>query len=222
MDHTTDHDGGALLAGRAHAVVPGAGGLRNASYEDFSHIVGAGSVWSTARDLHRFVQGVVSGRLGRAAQASYVRGGKLDFNGIAGGFRAFCDWDSASGLEVVFVGNLHTGAPDLIRSTIAKLAAGETVAPASVPAPALTPLPAPELARYEGTFVLGSGTRLVLRVRDGALWANDWVLVPTRDGAFFSPRDYGTVRGVNGPDGTISRLDWEQRGTVYPAPRVAD
>lgn len=30
------------------------------------------------------------------------------------------------------------------------------------------------------------------------------------------------IRGVPGADGRIERLDWEQRGEVYPAPRVAD
>jgi hypothetical protein len=77
-----------------------------------------------------------------------------------------------------------------------------------------------ELRRYQGDFRLENGTRLALRVHDGALWANEWLLVPTRDGAFFSPRDYGLVRGVEGADGRIERLDWTQGGTVYPAPRV--
>jgi hypothetical protein len=48
------------------------------------------------------------------------------------------------------------------------------------------------------------------------------VLLPTADGGFFSPRDYGKVRTVPGKDGAIERLDWEQRGEVYPAPRVPD
>jgi hypothetical protein len=62
----------------------------------------------------------------------------------------------------------------------------------------------------------------VVRVRDGALWANEWVLLPMAGGGFFSPRDYGKVRGVAGADGRIERLDWEQRGEVYPAPRVVE
>jgi CubicO group peptidase (beta-lactamase class C family) len=220
MTHSSDHDSRALLPGRAHPVVPGARGLENARFEDFSHIVGAGSVWSTAGDLHRFVQGLVAGKLGPGPQASYVRGGKIDFNGIAGGFRAFCDWDSASGLEVIFVGNLQTGAPDLLRSAIPRLAAGEKVAPSQPPELATTPVADEALRRCQGTFQLGNGTKLVIRAREGVLWANDWVLLPTSDGGFFSPRDYGKVRAVAGQDGTIERLDWEQRGEVYPAPRV--
>jgi CubicO group peptidase (beta-lactamase class C family) len=222
MTHSSDHDSRALLPGRARAVVPGAHGLENGPYEDFSHIVGAGSVWSTARDLHRFVQGLLAGKLGPGPLGSYVRGGKVDFNGIAGGFRSYCDWDSASGLEVVFLGNLQTGAPDLLRSAIPRLAAGQDVAPPTLPALSAAPVSEEMLRRCQGTFLLGNGTRLVVRMHDGALWANEWVLLPTADGAFFSPRDYGKVRAVAGKDGAIERLDWEQRGELYPAPRVAN
>jgi CubicO group peptidase (beta-lactamase class C family) len=221
MTHSSDHDSRALLPGRARAVVPGARGLENAPYEDFSHIVGAGSVWSTARDLHRFVQGVVSGALGPGPQRSYLRNGKLDFNGLAGGFVAWCAYDSLSGIEVIFAGNEHTGAPELLKGVIPQLAAGKSVPAPVLPEPRRGAADPAELAGYVGTFRLDNGTRLVVSVRDGVLWANDWVLLPSADGSFFSPRDYGTVRGVKGTDGRIERLDWEQRGQVYPAPRVA-
>lgn len=222
MTHSSDDDRRALLPGRSTPVAFGAHGMQNADYQDFSGIVGAGSVWSTARDLHRLVQGVVTGKLGPGAQLSLVRGGKLDFNGIAGGFRAHCDWDSATGLEVVFAGNLQSGASDLLRRAIPRLAAGESVPPPTLPALRSTPLPEQELRRYEATYLLGNGTRLVVRFRDGVLWANEWVLLPMADRGFFSPRDYGKVQGVAGADGRIERLDWEQRGQVYPAPRVGD
>ena len=219
MTHSSDHDSRRLLPGRASPVVPGPGGNQNAVYQDFSGIVGAGSVWSTARDLHLFVQGLVAGKLGKGPQLSYLNRGKIDFNGQGGGFRSFCDYDSATGLEVIFLGNLHTGAPDLLRSAIPRLAAGEAVPP--VVLPAATPRAAGELARAVGTFQLENGTKLVLRVKHDTLWANDWVLLPEQGGAYFSPRDYGTVRLVEN-NGKVDRLDWEQRGEKYPAPRIGD
>ena len=164
----------------------------------------------------------MAGKLGPGPQASYVRGGKIDFNGIAGGFRAFCDWDSASVLEVIFVSNLQTGAPDLLRSAIPRLAAGEKVAPSQPPELATTPVADEALRRCQGSFQLGNGTKLVIRAREGVLWANDWVLLPTSDGGFFSPRDYGKVRAVAGQDGTIERLDWEQRGESLPGAARAE
>ena len=221
MTHTRHTDAIELLPGRVSGYVPGRHGIENSRLVDFSGLVGAGSVWSTARDVHRLVQGVVTGKLGASVRYSLVRSGKLEFAGRVTGFRTYADWDSASGLEVIFAGNTLTGAPDLLRATVPKLAAGEKVAPPDPPARSDRPVAEQELRRYEGDFVLENGTRLALRVRDGALWANDWLLVPARDGGFFSPRDYGLVRGVEGADGRIARLDWTQNGTVYPAPRVA-
>jgi len=78
-----------------------------------------------------------------------------------------------------------------------------------------------ELRRWEGEFqISGGGPRLSLHVRNGVLYANDWLLQPTADGAMFSPRDYGLVRAVPAADGSIQRLDWTEGGQVYAAPRV--
>ena len=219
MTHTRHANTVDLMPGRVACYVPGIHGIENAPLADHSGLVGGGSVWSNARDIHRLVQGVVTGRLGAGVRASLVRGGVLEFAGRVSGFRAYADWDSATGLEVVFVGNYLTGATDLFRDAVPKLAAGEPVAAPSPPELADRPIPEQELRRYEGDFKLVTGTRLALRVRNGALWANEWLLLPTRDGAFYSPRDYGIVRPVAGADGHIERLDWTQRGKVYPAPR---
>ena len=221
MKHTRHTDSIELLPDRVHAYVPGIHGIENARIEDFSGLVGAGSVWSTARDIHTLVQGVVSGKLGTSSRASLVRRGVLEFSGRVTGFRSYADWDSASGLEVVFIGNTLTGAGDALRAAIPRLAAGEPVAALALPKLRTEPLSDADLKRLEGDFKLGNGTLLRLRVHDGALWANEWLLQATQDGAFFSPRDYGLVRGIPGADGRIERLDWTQNGEVYPAPRVA-
>ena len=220
MTSSGDADGTVILPGRAACYVPGARGLTVAPYQDFSGIVGAGSVWSTARDLHKFVQAVAGGRLGEGMRQSYVRDGKLDFNGRTSGFNAFATFDSASGLEVIWLGNVASGSADLLKRAVPRLAAGEAVAPPAFPALAARAPDAAELVRYVGVFQLGNGVKLDLSVRDGMLWANEWVLQPTAEGDFFSPRDYGRIRGVPGDDGRIARLDWTQNGEVYPAPRI--
>lgn len=219
MSHSAHTDAVAILPGRVEEYVPGVRGVEHAGLADYSGLVGGGSVWSTARDMHRFAQGVISGALG-SARASLVRGGTLEFAGRVGGFRSFTDWDSTTGLEVTWVGNLQTGAADLLRGAVPRLAAGEIVQPPPLPALNTAAIDEATLRRFEGDFRLMTGTRLALRVRKGALWANEWLLQPTVDGAFFSQRDYGLVRPIEGPDGHIVRLDWTQNGQVYPAPRV--
>ena len=222
MAHTLHGDSRALMPGRAAGYVPGPRGLENAPLQDFSSLVGAGSVWSTARDLHRFVEAVVAGKLGANIRLSFVRGGRLDFNGRTGGFKAWALWDSTSGVEAIFAGNVSSGAPDVIKRDILRIAAGESVAPPALPALRAGATPLEELRRWQGVYQIEHGPRLDLRVRDGALYSNDWVMVPTTDGAMFSPRDYGLVRAVPASGGKPERIDWRQGSEVYPAKRTGD
>ena len=221
MTHSASADSRTILPGRASGYVPGPRGTENAPLADFTSITGAGSVWSTARDLSRFVDSLVAGRLGEGPRRSFDRGGRIDFNGRTGGFKAWVVRDSASGIMACFLSNLATGAPDALKSDILRLAAGENVTAPVLPVLATT-LPADaELRRWEGEFQIeGGGPRLSLHVRNGVLYANDWLLQPTADGAMFSPRDYGLVRAVPAADGSIGRLDWTQGGQVYAAPRM--
>jgi CubicO group peptidase (beta-lactamase class C family) len=222
MTHSAHADGRALMPGRSTGYVPGPHGLENAPLQDFSALVGAGSVWSNARDLHLFVHAIVTGKLGPGTRLSYVRKGRLDFNGRTGGFKAWAMWDSAGAVEAIFVGNVASGAPDALKRDILRLAAGELVAPPSLPALRTEPMAEEELRRWEGVYQIEHGPRLELRVRNGALYSNDWVMLPAADGSFFSPRDYGIVRGVKAADGKLERLEWTQGTDTYPAPRVGD
>lgn len=224
MTHTLHTDSRHLLPGRAASYEPAPEGLERAPLQDLSFLVGAGSVWSTARDLHLFVQAVITGRLGPGPQQSFVRDGKLNYNGYTDGFIAWADWDSASDVEAIFVGNVHSGAPDQVRRALPKLVAGQAVPPPALPALA-TGAAAPAdsvLARAEGIYQLGNGTRLHLRRRAGVLRANGWALLPAAAGGFFSPQDYGMVEVVPGPDGRPARLDWSVGGQTWPAPRVGE
>ena len=222
MTSTLHEDSRALMPGRATGYVLGPHGLENAPLRDFSALVGAGSVWSTARDLRRFVEAIVTGKLGENIRASFVRGARLDFNGRTGGFKAWALWDSASGVGAIFAGNVSSGAPDALKRDILRLVAGERVAPPALPVLRAKPTPVEDLRRWEGVYQIEHGPRLDVRVRNGALYSSDWVMLPTEDGGMFSPRDYGVVRAVPGADGKIARLDWKQGSDTYPAPRVAD
>jgi len=221
MGHSSHADSRALLPGRAKSYVPGLHGIENAPPRDFTSLVGGGSVTSTARDLHRFVQAVVRDSLGSEVRRSYLRGGRLHFNGNTNGFLAWAVYDSASGLAVVFAGNLHTGAPGLLKDAVPRLAAGEKLTPPDLPTPGPA-VAATELRRWEGAYQIEGGPRIELRVLDGALYANDWIMNPTDDGGFFSPRDYGRVKAVPGADGAIDRLDWTIGSQTWPARRTGN
>jgi len=210
------------LPERAHAYLPGAHGIVPAPPKDLSFLAGAGSMWSTARDLLQLSQAVLDGTLGPTARANLVRRGNLRWSGSTDGFFSYLDHDSTTGLTSVFLGNLHDGAPALLREVLAKLAAGEAVAPLEKPTPALARVPERVLRRYEGRYDVAANVGLPFEVREGVLWANDWPLWATSDTSFFSPRDYGMVTQARDSTGTVTGFMWSIGGHPYPCPRTGD
>lgn len=210
------------LPERATAYLPSARGEPTATSKDLSFLAGAGSMWSTARDLLRLSRAFLDGTLGADARANLVRRGGLRWSGSTDGFFSYLDHDSTTGVTTVFLGNRQNGAPALLRGVLPRLAAGEAVAPLEVPRPKLAKVPEPVLRRYEGRYDVVGNVGLPVEVRGGALWANDWPLLATSDTSFYSPRDYGTVTAARDSTGRFSGFVWTTGGQSFRCPRVGD
>ncbi|MCP3961888.1 MAG: serine hydrolase [bacterium] len=221
MDDTSDAGTRAILERRASSYYFDTFGLINAPPADISHLVGSGSVFSTPRDLLAMQRALLAGRLGARAKELLVRdSGDLRWNGSAQGYRAFADYDAASGVTVVLASNLTSGAVDRIREALPKIGAGEDV-PAPPPIEATAAQVDPELLRsYEGDYQLRPGTSFELRVVDGRVRLSGWLLIPISKTTFFSLQDYAEVEVVTAEDGKVTRLDWTTGGNTYPMPRV--
>ena len=222
MEHSVDPGFRRLVPDRATSYTPAPGGVRSTELKDLSFLVGAGSVYSTAGDLHRLIGAVLSGALGQAARAALMREEGLRWNGVTNGYRAFADYYKDTALEVIFTGNLHTGAIDRLREDVPKIAAGETVAPAAVPRLDAVRVDERVLRRYEGRYESERGQSTSLRVHGGELYAGDRLLVPTSESTFYSLQEYGRVNVVFGEAGRVERLDWEWAGALYPWRRTGD
>ena len=223
LQHTVPSAGLAdPLPERARPYLPGASGIVPAPLKDLGFLAGAGSMWSTARDLLALSRAFLDGSLGAAVRANLVRRGGLRWSGSTDGFFSYLDHDSATGVTSVFLGNLHSGAPALLRGALPKLAAGEPVAPIEVPKPRLAKVAEQSLRRYEGRYDVAGNVGLPFTVHDGVLWANDWPLWATSDTSFFSPRDYGQVTQARDAAGKVTGFDWSIGGQAYPCPRVGD
>lgn len=223
MSHTYHPDADAPGGPRAEPYVPVLGGVEPAPAKDYSFLVGAGSVFSTPRDLHRLLRADVSGRLGEGARQSALRGATVRWNGSTNGYRAFVEYDTTTGVAIVFAGNLHSGGVDQMSAAVRALLAGETPAPPAEPPARAAPV-APELLRsYEGFYEVAGNPRLAVRATASGLDVNGWALVAMSDSTFFSLRDFATVKAVGGPGGgRIERFDWALGGQVWPCPRVGD
>ena len=181
-------------------------GQQPSADKDYSFLVGAGSLFSTPRDLLAISRALVDGKFGDRAKRQLLRVGRLRWNGITNNYRAFLEYNAKTDVTTILVSNQMVGANDLLRQNVPKIVAGETVETAKVPQPKLVSLPKELLKRYAGRYQI-AGSPMPVRSRDGALFANDWILLPTSETSFYSPQDYSTVTVVV-EDGEPSALDW--------------
>jgi CubicO group peptidase (beta-lactamase class C family) len=210
---TSHPDSRQILPERAQSYFRGRNGPIHARLRDLSFLVGAGSVYSTPRDLFAISRGLVKGTYGEGAQTVLIRENGLRWNGITNGFRAFLDYHRDQDLTVIWTGNLFTGAADLIRQNVPSLNRGEVVPAATVPQVVPAALSPALRARVEGTYRLGPGSEQELRFQEPLLAAlGDWFLVPTGGDTFFSPQDYARVKVISGGDGSVEALQWGEPG----------
>lgn len=220
LGHTFHPDANAPDLTRATSYVPELGGPVAAPPQDLSFLVGAGSVFSTARDLHRLLIADATGRFGENARLSALRGTKVSWNGNTNGYVAWAEYDTTTGFAVVFAGNLHSGATGALKDAVLTLLAGGAPDPPVTP-PARAAEVAPAVLRsYEGRYDVATNPGLPVRATDTGLDVNGWALVATSDSTFFSLRDFGTVKMVGRAAGGVERMDWVVGGGSFPCPRV--
>ncbi len=221
MGDTSDAGTRAILERRAASYYFDSDGFVNAPPSDISYLVGAGSVFSTPRDLLAMKGALLNGTYGQRARELLVReSGKLAWNGQANGYRAFIDYDAASGVSVVVASNLTSGALDRIRDALPKIAAGEDVPPPEPIQATAADVDPKILERYQGAYELRPGRTLELRVVDGRVLMSEWLLIPTSERTFFSPQDYAEIEVVVDENGNPIRLDWTTGGRTFPLPKV--
>lgn len=215
--HTTAE---ALMERRASPYFVGAEGLMNGPLQDLSFLVGGGSVYSTPRDLHRLMRGVVDGTLGPVVSGALLREDGMNWNGVTNGFRAFASYERDTDVSIVFTGNLLTGATDLLRRDVPRLVRGEDVAtPERVD---IVPVDVSDetLQRWVGTYRNEEGKEFEGRIQGRRFLYGQWPMIPTSDSTFFSPQDYGRITVVSDADGEVERLDWSRIEGTWPWYRV--
>jgi CubicO group peptidase (beta-lactamase class C family) len=208
--HTIRHvDSRELLPGRATSVIPTGESVLNASLRDLSFLVGGGSVYTTPRDIFSVMQGLVSGAYGRSAHEALMRPNGFEWNGVTNGFRAFADWHASDSLTVIFFGNAHTGAIDLLRRAIPQMATGASVAAADIPHTAPAALSDAARARIVGDYDTGGGSISTARfLSPRLLLFGDRSLFPINDSTFLSLADYARVTFTSGASGAVEKIEW--------------
>ncbi|MGB7295415.1 MAG: serine hydrolase [Candidatus Aminicenantales bacterium] len=212
MAHSAPADAQALLRGRAQPYMSRGKGKINGPLQDLSFLVGAGSVYSTARDLFLMARAVVAGRLGEKVRQELIGEKGIVWNGSTNGYRAWVDWSKETDETYVLIANVQSGANDYFRQDLPRIVKGEDEAVRQVPEVKWVDVPREKLEVYNGEYELRPGSVMTVRAAEGGLYVNQWFLVPTSADTFFSPQDFGRVSAVYDEAGHFSHFLWEFAG----------
>jgi CubicO group peptidase (beta-lactamase class C family) len=213
LTDSLDFDGEKIMERHAQDYLLDASGMINAALKDYSFLVGAGSVFSTARDVYRFGEAIMNGTFGESVRSSQVRDGIISSNGSTNGHRAFLKINVTTKNGYVLLSNLNCGANDLILSNLEAILEGKEGTKPSVPQPKIIPNPNKDLSEFAGRYQReGGGTTEIsnrgdLLVSDGA---NKFY--PIRPDCFFEYKYYGEVCFVRDDSGRIKGLEWTGPG----------
>lgn len=230
----------AILPRRASGYAPTAEGYVNADYVDMSIPQGAGSLYSTTRDLLKWEQGLFGGRvLNTASMTQFTTPFRNDYalgvevtardghtvvhhNGGIEGFNTWLARDRDAGLTVVVLGNLNGPGPDKLGADLMTLAQGGTVVlPDERRAVVLSQ---DALRAYEGVYQLAPNFALTVSLSDGRLSAQATgqraleMFAEGDDGFFLRDVDARMTFSRNAA-GAITGLMLHQGGREMPAPR---
>ena len=212
MTNSIDHPPGGNIPSFAEDHLLGAEGAYVAPKKDYSFLVGAGSVVSTARDIHSFGLALVSGAFGDSVRAGYLRNRRWWANGSTNGHRAEVRVNGEHNYSYALVSNLNSGASDMILQAIQDIMEGKQISAPVVPRAKVTVRPASEYPQYFGTFEREGGSRFEVRAKQDTLLAGEVPLIPTGADCFFEYKYYGEVCFVRDAERRIIHITWASPG----------
>src|SRR6185295_15833310 len=91
MKDSLDFDGDTVIERRAQDYYLSPNGLVNVPLKNYSFLVGAGSVFSTAHDVYRFADAVIDGKYGEGVKTQLVGERTLSGSGSTNGHRSYLE-----------------------------------------------------------------------------------------------------------------------------------
>jgi CubicO group peptidase (beta-lactamase class C family) len=216
MTSATGETGEQLMMNRALPFRLGAGAVNtavaSAQYKNLGFLTGAGSLYTTAEDLLRFVRALRNGKFGRVSQK--LLGAPTDtvwtgWYGRTNGYEGSVDYLPAQDLTLIFLSNLRSAANWQIREQVRHLLLGRAVATiASVP-----PIAPQFEAPNEVVGVYGDPVDpLVISESEGRQFRDESEFYPIAGGRYYLPASGTTFRFARDSGGSvdsiITRFPW--------------
>jgi hypothetical protein len=207
MTDSVDFDGDAVMERRAQDYYLSPNGFVNVPLKNYSFLVGAGSVYSTGRDVYRFAEAVVDGKYGEAAKASLVGERNFSSSGSTNGHRAYLEIARDKKYGFVILSN-SAGVFDIISQGLLEILQGKEVTVKSFTIPKAIPNPNKDLSEFLGNYKRNDGSATEIVLRNGFLYSGDIKLYPTKPDCFFEYRFFGDVCFIRDPASKIKEIKW--------------
>jgi CubicO group peptidase (beta-lactamase class C family) len=213
MNDSLDFDSERVMERRAQDYFLSPDGLINAPLKDYSFLVGAGSVFSTACDVYRFGEAILDGKYGEANKAFFIRQNKVSGSGSTNGHRAYLEIESGKKYGYVLLSNLGSGAFEIISQGITEILQDKEVTVKTAPVPKIIPNPNKNMAEFLGRYArAGGGGEAQIVLRNGYLYSADIKLFPTAPDCFFEYKFFGNVCFLRDAAGKIKEIKWASPG----------
>lgn len=212
MTDSLTFDGELVMERRAQDYYPSPNGLINVPLKNYSFLVGAGSVYGSARDVNRFGQAIMDGKYGESLKAQLIGKTRLSGSGSTNGHRSYFEIEKDQKYGFAIVSNL-SGAFDLITQGVREILQGKEVTVKSFNYPQIVPNPNKDLNEFLGHYKRadGNGETDIVQ-RNGYLYSGDIKLYPTAPDCFFEYRFFGNVCFEREPTGKIKDINWKGVG----------
>lgn len=207
MTDSVDFEGEMVMERRAQDYYLSPNGLINVSLKNYSFLIGAGSVYGTARDVYRFGEGVLDGKYGEGAKALV---GQTTFSGSGStnGHRSYFEIARDKKYGFVILSN-SAGAFDVVSQGLLEILQGKEPTVKTLAIPKIIPNPNKNLTEFLGRYKRSDGGETEVVIRNGFLYSADIKLYPTKVDCFFEYRFFGDACFMRDDSGKIKEIKWK-------------
>lgn len=211
MTDSVDFEGDAVIERRAQDYYLSPNGLVNVPLKNYSFLVGAGSVYSTARDVYRFAEAVLDGKYGEAVKTSLVGQNNFNGSGSTNGHRSYFEFARDKNYGYVILSN-SAGVFDIISKGMLDILQGKEAAVKSFTIPKIVSNPNKDLTEFLGTYKRDDGSETTVVLKNGFLYSSDIKLYPTKPDCFFEYRFFGDACFIRDASAKIKEIKWKGYG----------
>jgi CubicO group peptidase (beta-lactamase class C family) len=212
MTDSLNFEGDTVIERRAQDYYFSPNGLVNVPLKNYSFLVGAGSVYSTAKDVYRFGEAVLDGKYGEGTKASLVGQTTLSGSGSTNGHRGYFEIEKNKKYGFVVLSNL-AGPFDLVTQGLREIMEGKEITVKAFTIPKIIPNPNKNLPDFFGRYVRkDAGGEVTISQKGDFLYSADIKLYPTKMDCFFEFRYYGEVCFNRNESGAVKDITWNSFG----------